>query len=489
MEMTGCKLKFTKNYVINVILLILTWGGMLRRSFNADTISHMVAEDHDVASNLECGRYLCGLIDFLLGKMGVSTTTHTGITVLAGLLFMAAALCLIQEMYKKHMNIKNVLEEYAYLAVTGLVFVNVLAAELMMFSECTAYFGAAYFMAAWGARFYNSKRYIQAAACIAVSCMFYQTGVVFCAILISLNIFFEYNGKICKKSIMQEVFCVIMTFGIGLINMMSVKVLVWTGVLSEFGKNSQIGNVLDKVKKAMQISVSLYWDSMELLPSAGIPLLFTLIIMSSFLWVYLKEKKIQPVFYYILLQIGMMILMYGIPFLQKDFYTPPRMTFIFYLIQAAGAMIAFSYARGRWKRILCYVYILYLFIQIYFAQIIVTNHFVSNTLDELYATLVYERITAYEEETGIMVNKLAVEKDIDAKVSYDEVHYKCYSINERALGMVNYSLMEVVTERKFEPVTMDPTIYQSCFEGKNWDYFNLSEQLIIEGDTAYWIIF
>ena len=51
------------------------------------------------------------------------------------------------------------------------------------------------------------------------------------------------------------------------------------------------------------------------------------------------------------------------------------------------------------------------------------------------------------------------------------------------------NLVNVVTGRDFEKVPMDENVYQTYFEGKNWDYFDAAEQLVIIGDTAYWAIF
>lgn len=478
-----------KSYCINMVLLLLTWGGMLRRSFNADTLYHMVSADHDVLSRLECGRYLCGLVDFLLGKLDLSTTTHTGITVFAGLLLMAAAICVIQEMFRPFVKIGNPIEQAAYYAVTGLVFVNVLAAELMMFSEFTAYFGMAYLFAAAGAALFVQKKYGKALICIAVSCMFYQVGVVFCAILIFVYLFLDSKEHFNKKVLWNELLGIVMTFGMGLVNMMSTKILVYLGILGELGKQTGLRDIVWKCRRVLQISGSLLKNSMGLMPGIGIPFLFLGLVIGSVLIVYIRKRNWKSLLYYILLMTVMWGMIFAISFLDEDFYISPRMIFTFYLIQAAAAIIALSRLEGIRKVIVCYACILYLIIQMLCVHNIITNHFVSNTLDKLYAAMVYDRILEYEAETGIRVTGLAVDKDMNAPDSYEQVYYKAYQINERALGTVSYSLMEVVTGRKFERIEMDPDIYDAYFEGKDWNHFDASKQLIIQGDVAYWIIF
>ena len=82
-----------------------------------------------------------------------------------------------------------------------------------------------------------------------------------------------------------------------------------------------------------------------------------------------------------------------------------------------------------------------------------------------------------------------VVKDGYAPDHYDEVSYSVEQINERALGTVTNSLMEVVTGRYFEPVDGEEEIIREYFDGKDWNALELSEQLVILGDTAYWCIF
>ena len=113
----------------------------------------------------------------------------------------------------------------------------------------------------------------------------------------------------------------------------------------------------------------------------------------------------------------------------------------------------------------------------------------SNTLDEVYVNMAYQKILEYEKETGITVTGLAVADDAYAPDYYEEVNYKTGQINERCLGTVTNSLVWVLTGRQFDRTPMDDEVYKEYFEGKDWDYLNLDEQLIIIGDTAYWCVF
>ncbi len=473
-----------KEYSISFTLLLLAWGGMLRRSFNADTVYHMVVDDFDVLTRIQHGRYLTAMVDFLLGQLGLRTTTHSGVSVLAGLLLMAGTVYLIQELFSLFVS-----RQIAYTAVTSLIFVNVLASELTMFSEFTAYFGMAYFLAAWGAVWFVRKRFWRALLCIAASCMFYQVGVVFCAMLLSLYIFLSYRGKLCKKAVLEHITGLLMTFGTGFLNMIISSAIVKLLIKERIAREAGFENLTDKFLSMFQLIVDLLSDSMSLLPGFGIPLLFSLLGMGVFIGHRIRKKEWPALFYYLLLLAGMLLMIMAIPFMAEDFNPSPRIVFTFYLFQASIGIIALAEAGGGWRRLIGVASVVYLLVQIVFSQIIVTNHFISNTLDKLYVSMAYEKILEYEEQSGIRVDKLAIIKDIDAPFYYREVGYKIHQINERALGTTSYSLIEVVTGRTFERIPMDQDIFETYFEGKNWDYFDASQQIVFVEDQAYWVIF
>lgn len=79
-------------YGIDLLLLLAFWGGMLRKSFNCDTLSHMLAEDADILHSIRGGRYITALGNYLLLQIGVRTTTNLSITMSAAFLLLALAM-------------------------------------------------------------------------------------------------------------------------------------------------------------------------------------------------------------------------------------------------------------------------------------------------------------------------------------------------------------------------------------------------------------
>ena len=156
---------------------------------------------------------------------------------------------------------------------------------------------------------------------------------------------------------------------------------------------------------------------------------------------------------------------------------------------AMFALTAYLYINKKLQRGYAYLIIFFLVIQFWFIQLIVVDRYTSNTLDEVYTEMVYTKIQEYESETGNTVENFSIIRDIDSHLYYDEVSLHAEQINQRALGIVNFSMLEYITGREFKSVEMPEEIFDTYFKDRDWKYIDLSEQLILEGDTAYWAIF
>lgn len=501
-------IKYGNRYLIHAVILVAAWGGMFRQSFNCDTLTHMLQPRENIDIMLQHGRYLTALQDFLLYLCGISTTDHTGITAAAEVLLLAGALCVIQDCFEKVTAIfeeQNRQEQSLYTGLTwtalhALMFTNVLFAESFMFGECALMFGMAYLLAAFGVYAFTRQRYLLAFLLFFLSTMEYQAAVIYGAILLSVWIFIRNGCRLDRRAVCQEILAGGMTIGSGLLNIWSLDLLAGLGVIREAGRSVSLGNIWEKMLLCLKDLGAILISSRGLLPGIGLPFWITMAALLMTVCLLKKEKGWKAVGYYVLLVCAMTGMVYILPMVQYDTRTYPRFIWIFYVVQSMLLLMAFwmfyqKYPENGSRRGLlgkmafCYMSCGYLVLQILFCNIIVTNHMVSNTLDRTYASMIYQKITEYEEATGIQVTKLGVANDTDAPLAYENVYYKTDQINERALGMVTNTLMNVVSGRTFEKVRMDEAVFGEHFEGRDWEYFDASQQLVIVEDTAYWVVF
>lgn len=481
---------FINRYTVNAIVLVVAWGGMFRRAFNCDTLAHMVNAWGDIGHRMTHGRYLSAFQDWLLYQIGLSTATHTGITAMVEVALLAFAVCILQRCFEDKIGKPSgIYEQLAWIAIFSLIFTNVLFAESFMFGECALMFGIAYFLAALGIRAFTSRKYWLAFLFFLLSTLEYQTAVIYAAIVLSAWIFIDSECRITVRTVVLEVVCGITTIGAGVLNMISLSLLAKLGLVKEAARSADVHNLAKKVMICLRDLGQVLLNSRGLLPKIGIPFIMLCIAVGIVTWKFWKEKKVYAIIYYVLLTVGMTVLVYLLPLMQSGTRTYPRIIWTFYAMQAMLFLLAFWRMSKKGKEILCYICGAYLLVQILFCNIIVSNHMVSNTLDKTYAMMLYEKIVEYEEETGQEVKKLAVVNDIDCPFSYNNVYYKTDQINERALGIIPNTLVNIVSGRNFEKIPMDETVFQTYFADQNWDYFDASEQLVIIGDTAYWVIF
>ena len=481
---------FVNRYIINAMILVIAWGGMFRRSFNCDTLTHMLNTKQDMAIMMSHGRYLVALQDWLLYQAGLSTTTHTGITAMAEVALLALAVCILQRCFEgKFIKPSGIYEQLAWIFISSFVFSNVLFAESFMFGECALMFGMAYLLATAGIWAFTGKKYLWAFLFFFLSTMEYQGAVIYAAIVLSTWIFIDNECRITARTVVLEVVCGLVTVGSGILNIKSLSLLAKLGLVIEAGRSADIRNFWEKALICLRDLGQILVNSRGLLPNIGLPLIMLGIAAGFAVWKFWKEKEWHAIVYYLLLVAGMFAMVYILSMTQYHTRTYPRFIWTFYVVQAMLFLIAFWLVPKKGKEALCYICGFYLLVQILFCNIIVSNHMVSNTLDETYAMMVYEKIVEYEEETGQEVKKLAVANDIDCPFSYNNVYYKTDQINERALGTVSNTLVNIVSGRNFEKIPMDETVFQTYFGEQNWDYFDAAEQLVIIGDTAYWVIF
>lgn len=476
-------------YFLNLTIMFMTWGGMLRRSFNADTMYHMVNDDHDIVTNISNGRYFSALLFWGLNKLGLDTTTHTGVTALISILILALAVTFLQCLLRKCFTPKTTLEHMVFIALTSLPFINVLYSEAFSFAEWTFGYAMTYCLASLACVLFEKKKYVLAFVCMLASTMFYQMGTMFAAIILSGYLFIKNHGKLSLEVFKQQALCIFITVVPGVVDMLSISVVKSLGIIEVYNKSVGITNLPDKIKFALRLNHQVLESNLGLFPDVYLPAIFLLLALGIIVWYLIHQKNKSGLVYLALLLLLQNGLVYGMTFLQSDPYMPPRMIFTFYCMVAMFALIAYLYINKKVQRGYAYLIIFFLVIQFWFIQLIVIDRYTSNTLDEVYTEMVYTKVQEYENETGNTIENFSIIRDIDSHLYYDEVALHVEQINQRALGIVNFSMLEYITGREFNSVEMPEEIFDTYFKDRDWKYIDLSEQLILEGDTAYWVIF
>lgn len=479
-----------KKYIVDLVCTIVFWGGILRTNYNADTLTHMFSDDADVAFRVRDGRYVIAIIDSLLLRFGIRTTDNIRICEVITLLFIALAMFFLQSIFEKW-EPKDNLAKVAYRFATAFVFLNVLFSEILMFSEMSIYLVLAYLLATVSIWLLIRKRYWISILLMIMSACTYQYAMVFSTIVLLFYLFIENELKISFKVVRKSVIAVIACFGCGLINLLSVYLLSFYGFIEPYRKDIEISNWGEKIGAFWKSQVDVFSSCYGLLPHLFIPvcaLTIPLVVIVVFL---VKEHRISDGIMFIALIIATILLMNSLPLMNKYYSFPGRMSFCIFLMIGLTyvASISIDKLPSIIRTILSVSLLCVILINMLFSQFILEDKYVSNTLDETYASIFIDELNEYEAESGNTVTKIVVGYDDYAPIYYDRVNFGAQQINERTMTIATTLITRYVSGRQFERLEMDELTRKRLFKNKNWDEINPKEQIIFIDDTAYWCMF
>ena len=91
--------QITIRFILNFTGMLVFWAGFFRPGFGADTIGQATLPFMNINAAFQYGRYLTYAVDMLAVKLGYSMDGQYKMTYLAMLVFIAAAVTVVQQMF------------------------------------------------------------------------------------------------------------------------------------------------------------------------------------------------------------------------------------------------------------------------------------------------------------------------------------------------------------------------------------------------------
>ena len=536
---------FVSRWVLNTAGMLLFWSGFFRAGFGADTIGQAYMPLININAAFQYGRYLTYMLDIIAYRLGYRMDKQYKTTFLAVILMLGLSVTILQLVFSEYA--KDMAGKLAETASSGqkllftagiwtlsmLPLANVLFSEMYMFPENIAGYSLCYVTASLAAYFICRVKgragWISGIAMILVSCMFYQNGVFFAVIPMLLYFYIEYWTGIVPQhaaedsaqdkdgaasptpsgSVRFSVYffrsaaVIIAALASGFFNMKLQAFLQETSLGKGTGKNQYVGDLFANFSKLPYYLNTFFSTSLQLLPRLYLPLLLLLLSDAAVVCLLVRRKRYLQIVMTLFTQFVMFGLVCSIPLLMEKVSFFPRIVFLMYEVLAAAAFMALAVISEDRKetasscrrlviiQILSGTAVVFFAVQAFFTVQIAENHYLSNRQDLIYADLVQQKIRKYEVKTGIQVKKIAAVRDTVSTHYYHGIYYTWDQINERVLGLSTVSLLCYTSEngRDFHPTEMDDEVFDKYFKDRNWDEFDLDEQVIIVGDTLYWCVF
>ena len=493
-------------FILNFMAMTVFWGGLLRKNYNADTVAHIANPTGDVIVRIRFGRYVIALLEKIQVETGLLVTDHLPVTILVTLMICALTLTLLQNLFEQDLGFRadTVLQKAGLMICFSLVYLNVLYSEFLMFGEFCLYMAIAYAFIMFGVVNYvktGIPHKVLGAIFFLLGVFTYQNAAVIGSLVLIFYYMLKHDFKWSKEAVRDEFFAAVVPMGAGVINLITVKIVAAVKPEYQFFRPIEVGSVTDKIAEAAVNFFELNKDSYNLLPRVFLPGLLNLGMIVMIVYLLAKRGDKAGIAYFATAYLLSLALLYILPIMNSPFTFPPRLAIFFYLFQGLTAA-TLMWLMGKsgsdkpdpamLRTVFSIVLVGYLWIHLIFAQFIITGRYISNNLDNVYCRLTLQEIEKYEEETGVTVKNLCVFNDDDSPAYYRESSIHTYQINERIIGQATCSYIEAILGRHFEPLRIEDVpadIYSQYFEGKNWDSFDLDEQLLITGDTAYLCVY
>ena len=527
-EMSGRKAALNESVqrlIFNGILTVLAYMGFYRFGFGSDTITHYLWPMINIDAKITYGRYLTFLIEYPLYRAGIVMPDYYRLFYLLFLADVILALTVLQSAVlpavKPYCRKWDAATQYLVCAMLSLPLINSLFTEYFMFPECFDY-GLSFLIAAAALYFLCRRRWGLAVLFTLVSCLSYQTAVILVAMYGVVYFALESRMQPDRRLIGSAAGAVLIPLVIGFADTKFSSVLYAMGITEDKPKSMEIGNLADRIKFLLGGIRRFLHNGFGLLPVPWTTLLVVIVCICLSVYICLRSGKKIEALMVLAVDIVCAGLSVGIPVLQSF---APRISFLMYgavgisilmlyvVLQRFGGEEGFekenSGEESHGEKNTSAESILYrlpaaltaavLILQIFSCAQISVNHYLSNGLDVAYTRMVWDEIQKYEAETGNVVRKIATCQDANCRPQYDTVYYSTDQINERAMAIVAYSLLEYTAdeysetghdyERKFEKIDFPDSIYREHFAGRDWDDMDIDEQLIFDGDTMYWCVF
>ena len=475
------------NFIIYFLLLTVAFGGMFHNSFCSDSVNHMLDPAGETDAFIASGRFLMALLNNFFCMIGINPARYSGATCFAGVILFAVCASLLYELFSKIVSINGIFQRIVFTCIIALTVLNPLITDQYFYPEVMAGYTMGMLFIIIALFRLVDKKYISGFAMTLVSVLFYQSPVVVGIILFTGYLFIENEGKLSVGVFMHELLGVLSIGCAGLAEMLFLRIGVKAGI-TYAAKPTSVTSITLIAKRCFSQWENLMKNSFSTVPSFS-PLLFCFVCIIVTIIMLIAAKEYFSIFYSFLVLFVMNISVFLFELISSDgTIMPPRVMFTVYSMEAMVSLIAFVRINSH-KR-LCYavgcMIIGYLVLQIVCCNVVVTDHFTADALDVETADMVCDKIDEYEQKTGITVTKISAAVDAHSSTTYSCLHTG--EMSQRAL-YYSMSLIRLRSGQNLERVDMDNAIYNKYFKGKDWDYPDMSEQLVIKGDTAYFVLY
>ena len=491
--------KYKEKVFSCIITTLFFWSVyriMLVQHFSADSYRYYANPLLNNKGNLALGRIGDFIVNEIICRLGLNYVRNQFIFVIILILTVSISVELIYNHYIKICNGQiNWNKKLVLKSAIILMFCNVFILEWFIYTEMAFLWSLSLiFMDLAVIQITpqcNVKHMIRSIVYVFVSVSFYQASISYFVIFALIGIYIGYAGKLNKSSFTDSIKVFICGGLGGIFNLAFIKLM-------------QILNIVQSTNRTESLSLDLWINNIEtifqnikrwLLDSYGLLPKYSLIVIVLIMYTLLvvgliKKKKKLNLIYIILLIIMCNIMVYIPHFLTSTVWMAQRtITSFFVFLIIPYIILNVQNVGQKIQKLSIVTFLIFLIINIRQIEEISVDVIASNKIDEEISYLIQDEIQKYEMQNNTKIKNISLVNDINPHWGYNAIEYVCFDTNLRSY-VVNWGGVDCINyynKTEYNSVEMNENIYETHFSGKNWDFLDLDEQMVFQGDTLYMV--
>lgn len=506
------KLTFGRIFAVQIILFFAIYGIMLMPRFSTDSYTIFFCSTGDLDAFLGSGRTGTYVLYRALLGLGINSVTFspifTAVFILTAAWSAAVLLSLLKPCFPNPNWLTVLLLEFGVM----LAYANIYFAELYFFSDVALmYTFALFFMTLALLLFFHRNQIIGtilSMACLYFSLSFYQAFLGFFIIFgfMILLIRHDVPGTQWKKQAVKPLVLDLLRLAAGggggsIATVLTINLLDTIGFASGRGPSLQVTDIFNSIQQAVVQFISYYPSGYPFYLTGLMKVVFILsgpvllcLLADSFPRGRRKRYPFFSAAVTLLALLAGLLSVFAPHLVSKSVWLPPRSICSFFAVFTVMAVvIGYNYTRNR--KVMPYtgtvVMLLLLAVNIVGIQGIALDQIEVNRRDKVEAEEMVRCIQKYEAETGQSVDTISWRPDSRYTWTHPGVKYSFMDMNVRA-GARSWSLIDCISYyagRRFRSETMPDDIWSANFMGQEWDSFRPEEQIRLDGNKMYLMVY
>jgi len=491
-----------------VLAFIMLAPLVLRMHFSVDSYFHLTTnlESFLWADYLTRASYTAGLLRGAQLLFGFDIVLGQQIFYIIMILSSAGSITIIARIFIRRMQSDSLGNALAINLGCALVFINPFIMELMLFPECALFVAFGSLLTALSVSFFVKEQ--RAMKLLSVLMLILALGVyqAYLGIFFALASILVWLRAVELQSAKFFLRNWLMVFGVALgaalFQVLFMQVYAhFLGQAYSYGTTT--ANPMSIAANIVSILIAQpHYFKWALGSSVLIPFCLLLCIMAIATYVTLMQQPLKLRLSFLLALVACYLCVFAIHTIAEVLWMPFRSVFGIWAVLSCFLLLPSLLLHKGWSgekkgnatprarlatmTTIAATSLLFLAVTVVVSDLSTDNK-ITQTADAMVAREINARITAYEEETGIKVVSIANRLDTNPTYNYPGIRYLAYESNAKAIntGWSISNLINLFGEREIHLGSMDDSVYDRYFAGKDWDTLQLDEQLVFVDNRAY----